>query len=160
MEVVKTDLQIQDELDAHRRGWAAQRVGLFFIYAMVVAAAAGLFGDGIASTKRIARDGVMVESEKFYRFEARMKVMVRGTGANAEATTVSISESYLQKVRIETIQPEPDKTTYADGKVTYTFPGTGNFAITFYLIPQVSGSIQGELSVNERSFHLKHFIYP
>ena len=89
-----------------------------------------------------------------------MEVKVHGTGANTQATTVSISESYLQKVRVETIQPEPDKTTHADGKVVYTFPGSGNFAITFYLIPQVTGSIQGDLSVNETSFQLKHFIYP
>lgn len=47
IEIVKTDLQIKEELDAHRKGWTAQRVGLTLMYLLVIAAAVGFFGDGL-----------------------------------------------------------------------------------------------------------------
>ena len=51
LEKIKTDLQINEHLDAHQTGFIVQRIGLAFIIAFVVVAAIGLFGDGIISKK-------------------------------------------------------------------------------------------------------------
>ncbi|MBD0294127.1 MAG: hypothetical protein ICV84_02845, partial [Flavisolibacter sp.] len=49
VEEVKTDLEIDEDLDLHEKGWKLQRFGWFFIFALVILAALGVFGDGIAS---------------------------------------------------------------------------------------------------------------
>lgn len=161
IEIVTTDLEIEEELDAHRKGWAAQRVGLIFIFALVILAAAGVFGDGLASKNTISHDQITVESERFYRFEARMPIKVHVADVQTEnGLTLAFPSHYLQNFRIESIQPEPKSNKIDDGTVSYTFEGRGSMEITFFLIPKTPGTIAGDLDVNGNIFALKHFIYP
>ena len=159
IEIVKTELQINEELDAHKTGWAVQAVGIVLLYVFIVLAAAGLFGDGIASKTTESANGVTVESERFYRFEARMEVKLKIPDAQGEVE-VAFPNDYLADMRVESILPEPEETRQEEGKVVYTFAGTGPRDITFFLIPQSFGSVQGNLTVGENDFLLKHFIYP
>ena len=51
VEVIKTDLEINEELDLHEKGWKFQRIGWIFIFLLVALSAFGFFGDGLASKK-------------------------------------------------------------------------------------------------------------
>lgn len=160
IEIVKTDLQIEEELDAHRRGWAAQRVGLLFILALVLLAAAGLFGNGVASKQTLTQDQITIESERFYRFEARLELKIKVAHLQGNELTVSFPNHYIQNFRVDSILPEPNEHRTTDGNVSYTFEGNGNMDITFFLIPNSRGNVEGDLGINGKIFRLKHFIYP
>jgi hypothetical protein len=160
IEIVKTDLEIQEEIDAHKQGWAAQRAGLIFMLAFVLSAAAGVFGDGPASKTHITNERITVESERFYRHEARMELRIHVIGAETDGVTVTFPNQYLQKFRVDSILPEPEENKITDGQTTYSFQGTGDIDITFYMSPQTPGTITGEVLVNEKSFPLKTLVYP
>ena len=160
IEVVKTDLQIEEELDAHRKGWTAQKVGLALLYALILAAAAGLFGDGIASNKKQSADQVTVESQRFYRFQAPMELKITAGNTSGDDVTVSFPNEYLKHFEVKGIVPEPGENRFADNRVEYTFDATGDADITFFLIPQSRGNISGSMDVNDQQFQLDHFIFP
>ena len=160
IEVVRTSLQIDEQLDAHRRGWVAQRYGFAFIYLLIVLAAIGIFGDGFTSSSRESGNSITVESERFYRFEARMEVKITAPNSAEAEVTVAFPNDYLQQFRIESIQPEPKENRHVNGGVRYTFEGSGDMDIRFYLIPQKVGAISGTVTVNDNKFSLNHFIYP
>ena len=160
IEMVRTDLQIDEQLDAHRRGWVAQRYGLVFIFSLILLAAIGIFGDGITSSSRESTNSVTVESERFYRFEARMELKIAASNSAEGEVTVAFPNAYLQQFRIESIQPEPKESRNVNGEVRYIFEGSGDMDITFFLIPQKVGDISGTVAVNENTFSLNHFIYP
>ena len=160
MEVVNHGLPIDEQLDAHRKGWNAQRWGLGFLYALIVMAAVGMFGDGLASKSRDAAGDIHIEFERFYRHEARMEVRVTKTNATADILAITFPNTYLQHFRIESIQPEPAENSLTNGNVSYRFHGRGSAHITFHLIPQKVGIIEGTMDVNGKHFSLEHFIYP
>ena len=160
IEVVKTDLQIEEELEAHKSGWAFQRAGFIFIFALILLAAAGFFGDGLASKNSVSRDQITVEFERFYRFDARMPIRIHLTHTSSGELIVIFPSHYLQNFRIESIQPEPKENIIRDGEVFYVFNGTGSMDVTFFLIPQSRGNIEGEVDVDGKTFSLKHFIFP
>ncbi len=61
VERVKTELEIEEHLSMQERGWRVQTIGMYFIFAMVVAAAAGLYGDGVISKKRVTKNATVIE---------------------------------------------------------------------------------------------------
>lgn len=160
IEIVKTDLEIDEELEAHKRGWSAQKAGLVLIFGLLLLAAAGVFGNGPASKTRITKEQITIESERFYRHGARMELKIHVVDAKADGVTVTFPNEYLQKFRVESILPEPKENKSTDGEVSYTFQGNGKMDITFHLSPGTQGTITGEVFVNEKPFQLKTFVYP
>ena len=120
IEEVKTTLQLDEHLDLHKKGWVAQVIGLTFIFLLVTAAALGLFGDGLLSTVKNESAGSRIEYDRFFRFEARMEILVEVTNTNSGAT-VSIDNDYLRDIRVESIVPEPLGNKINNGRVEYTF---------------------------------------
>ena len=160
IEIVKTDLQLEEELEAHKKGWVAQRIGLALIYILVIAAAIGLFGDGLASKKTQSAQQVTVESERFYRFQAAMQLKISSINTSGSDLTVSFPNDYLKHFEVKSIAPEPARNQFTNNRVQYTFDATGDAEITFFLVPQSRGNISGSLNVNDQSFQLSHFIFP
>lgn len=158
-EKVKTDLEINEHLDAHRTGFVVQRIGLAFIIAFVVVAASGLFGDGVLSKRKEMKGEVVLHHERFYRYEARMEVKIEIVDAT-KGSVVSFPNRYLKNFKVEGITPSPNTTKIDDDKVHYFFDGSGNIQLTFYLVPQAFGTINGNIEVNGHPFAVNHFIYP
>jgi len=159
LEKVKTDLQINEHLDAHRTGFVVQRIGLVFIIAFVVVAAIGLFGDGLVSKKTETKGNVVFHHERFYRYEARMEVKIEMVGTS-RGGVVSFPNRYLNNFKVEAITPSPNTTKIDNDNVIYFFDGSGNMQLTFYLVPQAFGTINGSVEVNGHPFAVNHFIYP
>lgn len=160
VERVKVSLEIDEQLKMHEQGWIAQRAGLVFIFITVVLAAAGVFGDGIASRKAISAEDVLIESERFYRHEARMELKIRISEFSNEEAVISFDNQYLEGFEIESILPEPAENIIEGNMVKYYFPGSGDMTVKFFLIPKKIGSIQGIVRVNESRISLSHFIFP
>ena len=159
IEVVKTDLQIQEELNAHRNGWTIQRIGFVVIFMLMVTAAIVLFGNGVLSKTTLSSQQTTVESERFFRYQSPMPLKI-SADASDNKVTVSFPNQYLESFEVKGIQPEPMENKFTNGNVEYSFEASDNADIVFYLIPQERGNISGTLQVNDQEFPLKHFIYP
>jgi hypothetical protein len=160
VEVIKTDLEIEEHLELHERGWRTQRVGWFIILALVVLAGLGIFGQGIASKRTVTREGTKVEYERFFRHEAPMKLRVELSNTAGNQPVISFPGQYLKYFKIESIVPESKEVKIEGGQVHYLFDATPPLQVVFYLIPQQIGNIEGTLQTNNHSIPLTHFIYP
>ncbi|MBD0289576.1 MAG: hypothetical protein ICV79_29775 [Flavisolibacter sp.] len=160
VEEVKTDLEIDEDLDLHEKGWKLQRFGWFFIFALVILAALGVFGDGIASKTTLTANGAKIKYDKYYRHEARMELKVDAHTTDSSQMVISFPNEYLKKFRVESILPEPKENKLNGDQVSYYFLGSAGMSIVFYLVPQEIGTIHGSMNVNNSQFPLHHFIYP
>jgi hypothetical protein len=159
VEHVSTDLQIEEHIQLQERGWQIQAAGLLFILALVIAAAIGLFGDGVISKRRSDENNASIEYQRFHRFESRMALDVDITDAKNGAT-ISFPNEYLKSIEIESILPAPKNNISNEDRVLYNFEGHGRMHISFHLIPRTPGNIHGQINVNDHNFPLQHFIFP
>ena len=160
IEVVKTDLEINEELDLHEKGWKLQRIGWIFILLLVALSVFGFFGDGLASKTAITDTQAKIQYDRFYRREARMEMKVDLPNSTNSPVQIAFPNNYIKNFRLESILPEPANIKVENNQVHYFFDGQGSMNIIFYLIPQKAGNIHGFLRINETQFPINHFIYP
>lgn len=151
-------LPIEDEISLHRKGWIVQRIGWVLMFAFLIAAISGLFGEGPFSRKKIQAGSISVEYERFCRYEHGMEIRLQSAGENI--STVSIPQAYLKNFRVATIVPEPAKQVAIAGSVQYQFEGPQNNIISFYLSPVNRKTVEGMFQVNNYPFTIKQTIYP
>jgi len=159
VETVHHDLQLEEDLPLHKRGWKIQRAGFAFIFLIVVTAGAGMYGDGPVSRNTLEVQSIHLEYERFFRKDADMKLLIR-IPESAANSAVSFPVSYLQNFAIRYVLPEASESETNNGNVTYTFKGAGMKTIIFYLIPKNAGEVHGTITVDGQSFKISHFIYP
>ena len=159
VERIRTDLEIDEHLPMQETGWKIQLAGLIFIFTLVFTAAIGLYGDGLASTKKLVNNNVVIEYQRFYRFESSMDIKVN-VGSAVNDVVVSFPAEYLKNLHVESIVPEPDGNAFKNHRVEYTFKGKDSMFITFYFVPQKAGTLKGYVQVNETRFDINHFIFP
>jgi hypothetical protein len=161
LERVKTELEIEEHLDAHRQGFAVQKIGLLLLLAIVTAGALGVFGDGWLSTKSVSLPFGLVEFQKFHRHEANMMLTVSFLKSDNNQVTVSFPSSYLKSFEIKTITPDASQVDLRGDRVDYTFAGDAtNAIINFSIVPHKIGNVKGQIEVNKSPVELTHFIYP
>lgn len=149
---------IEDEISLHHKGWVVQRIGWVLMFAFLIAAILGLFGEGPLSNKKIQAGNISVEYERFCRYEHGMEIRLQSAGENI--STVSIPQDYLKSFRVAEIVPEPEKQVANEGSIQYRFEGSQNNIVSFYLDPIERKSVEGLLQVNSHPFTIKQTIYP
>jgi hypothetical protein len=159
VERVKHTIELDDKIDFHVKGWKIQRVGWVIIFTLMLAAALGVFGEGIVSKRKVDLGNAQVRYDRFFRYEAEMMLQFM-ISKGADSSLISFSQDYLKSFRIEQIVPEPKENYIQSGKVYYVFSGSAPMNIAFYVVPEKAGSLQGEVGVNDASFDLSQFIYP
>ena len=159
VERVKHNLPLEEDIQLHKKGWFAQRIGWLLMFLFVLFAAAGLFGDGALSKKIIYNHQSVVEFDRFYRHDARMELKI-DFPSNGNQSVVSFPTHYLKNMRIESIVPEPKENNTSSGFVHYIFNGSDRMNVSFYMVPQTFGSVKGTMHINNSNINLYHFIYP
>ena len=149
---------VKDEIALHRKGWIVQRIGWVLMFAFLIAATLGLFGEGPLSQMKLQAGNISVEYERFCRYEHGMEIRLQSGAENI--SMVSIPEKYLKSVRISDIVPEPEKQVAIAGHIQYLFAGSQNNIVTFYLSPVQRKSVEGIFQVNNHPFTIKQTIYP
>jgi hypothetical protein len=158
IEKVDHDLQLDEELKLHRRGWVIQRVGWVIMFLIIIMAALGAFGEGILSEKKVKQGNINIEYQKFFRYETEMKILLESP---QHISSLSFPQEYLKEFRMLRIEPEPDNNSTINSEVVYNFLPSNNRIVTVYLIPKNYGSIKGYIKVNGgATTELNHFIYP
>lgn len=158
VEKVHADLNIDEHLKMQEKGWQIQAVGMLCMFVFILSAALGLYGDGIVSHQNLNKNEANIEYDRFFRFEAKMDFKVKTTSVGN--TSISFPTEYLNSFEISSIVPEPNESRFSDARVEYVFHGGDAAEITFYLIPQEFGRIQGSVKVNENVFAVNHLIFP
>jgi hypothetical protein len=159
MKRLSTSLEMEDEIDLHRKGWIIQRIGWFFLLAVFIAACIGVFGTGPVSNGKIEIDGQVVQYQKFARFGSPVKMTVAARSKAGEIKII-IADSYLKNMKLEGIVPQPDEHTLKGSMVEFIFSATDPFYINFYFKPETSGALETTIAVNDSRFLISHFIYP
>jgi hypothetical protein len=159
MERIKTSLELEDEIKLHETGWAIQRVGWAVILLLLVAAALGVFGNGLLSSAEISDDGNNIRFEKLVRYQSPMQLIIR-TNGRENKVEVRIPQSYIESMEVDKIVPEPVDQKLASGLAIFTFKTEGPSTIKFYIIPEKTGQMKAQIQVNESNFSVTHFIYP
>ena len=160
IEEIETDLELDESVYMHKKGWIAQTTGLIFMLMIVVAAALGFFGDGMVS-RVISNSGNMtVDTQRFYRRDAILELKVSIRSHNDSGPKLSFPNHYVDKFEIQSIVPEPERSTVAGENVIYHFNGSGVQTITFYLIPQSLGEVKGSVAMKGEVINLNHYIFP
>ena len=117
-------LQIETDLRFLRREWRIQRASWIAMLLVVVAAVAGLFGNGLLSDVQAgsAESGLQVSYSRFVRMTAETTIELEvGPGVIREGQVeLWISNSYLSSVDIESIRPEPSSVVTAADGATFT----------------------------------------
>lgn len=158
VETIKPQLQIDEQLPLHEKGWKVQRVGWVLILFVPVLAALGLFGEGLLSSRQLTSRSITARFDRFYRYEKEMKIEVRST--TEHIAYIAMPQQYIKNFRIVRIIPEPQVHKAVQDKVVFQFEGTDNKQVSIYAVPESYGSIKGTLDVNNNAFPLHHFIYP
>jgi hypothetical protein len=119
------DLELEQDLAFQRREWFVQRAGWWGLSLFVLAAALGLFGNGLLSHARAGEQGasLWVEYERFVRVGAmdRLLVHLGPKPADADTREVRFNRAYFEDLRVERITPEPERTLVGDHQVTLVF---------------------------------------
>lgn len=159
VEQIQHRLELDEHLKLHEKGWVIQRVGWIIMLLLVLAGAMGVFGSGIVSKQSPVIGGITVEYERFFRYEAEMKILVQSSAE--PVTSISFPQTYLKDFRIVRFVPDPHHNQSTPEDVVYFFQGGQNQIVSAYLIPKDYGSVKGQMKVNQRHvIHLAHFIYP
>ena len=155
-------LQMEDKIDLHRTGWRVQSILRTIIFLFILAAALGVFGDGILGRQILGEknSNVWLEYDRFGRKDAPGKLELHLAGSEDSPAQLIIPSSYLKNFHIEAITPTPTAIATRNNQVAYSFDATGALTVVFRMKPDAIGKVQGSILVNNQTFNLNHFIYP
>ena len=164
----QTGLQIESAVDFQRRMWLIQRVGWGLMAAFILAALAGSFGSGPASSRTAtAPDGSLsVEYERFCTREKpqRLLLQVQPEANGGGNLRIRVAAEYLREVEVERIVPTPSQVILGQGALTYIFPvakARQEAVITLYVRPERIGAISGWVGLEgAEPVRIRHFVYP
>jgi hypothetical protein len=158
IEAVKHNIDLEERIDLHKRGWKMQKLGWVIIFLIPLLGLLGLYGEGFLSFTQVVNSGFKTSYDRFFRYEKEMKILITSEGENI--SSISLPQKYINHFRIESIVPQPAQNLMIDNEIVYHFSGGGNRIVALYLVPEDYGNIAGTLKVNGHAFSLNHFIYP
>lgn len=162
----ETELDIDQDLEFQRRDWTFERIGWIGILVLVVAALAGLFGQGpLSDTQRVTPDNSLrVEYDRFERrgAESKLTIFVRRDSAAGSAVSLWINDAFLKGIRLEQIDPQPVRQVSVGDRTLFDIAVAGDSArLTFAFRPTEIGSRRLELGIMGREpLSLSQFVYP
>jgi hypothetical protein len=160
------DLEISQDIAYTRKVWRFERIGWGLLALLIIAALAGLFGNGpLSSAQAHSPGGWWLEYERFGRRMSPLTLTLHFPADKlAEQVRVQVDRQYLASCEIQQITPQPAETHLEQGSLVYFFPAAASedwVEITFYLQPQRFGMLSGQVAVDEHSpVAFGQFIYP
>jgi hypothetical protein len=140
-------LELEDDETFHGRVWRLRRAGRLAMVLLILVGMAGLLGPGLLSRTEVSdARGLRVEHARFARAEAPESLRVR-IPAQADGHRLAVSRAFLDRVRIESVVPEPIRTEALGDQMVYVFVGPpGAEAVaTFHFTPHAIGFARAAL---------------
>jgi hypothetical protein len=144
-------LQLDDGTAFHERMWRLRRVGRLGMLLFILLGVAGLMGRGPLSRAEV-RDarGLRIVHERFARVEAPQTIRAQIPAPPAGAYQLAVSRDFLDRVRIESVVPEPVLAEARADRVIYGFargPGPDPAVVTFHFTPNSAGLVRAGFGV-------------
>src|SRR6476619_1410420 len=130
IETVKPNLEIDEELRLHEKGWIIQKVGQVIVVLVIIAGDLGVFGEGLLSNTTPHNGTVKVEYERFFRYQTEMKIVVK---SKEHISTISFPQAYLKKFKLIRFMPEPESNSTKGKETVYSFLPEENHTLSIYL---------------------------
>ncbi len=168
MQASRTKRRELDEFRAeetfHRREWMVQRMGWLVLALLLIAACAGLLGNGPLAHQRIATRTGLLLLDRFARRDGptQWRVEPNADANERAALKVRISSQLLEHFEIVAITPNPVDQAISANSVVFTFhvvaPGSH---IVFHVEPQHVGWNAGQFQIGDSAPVLvRQFVYP
>ena len=159
IEKVRHNLQLEEDLEQHKKGWVIQKIGWAVLYIGLILAMLGVFGSGPVSYKTQSANGNSIKYERFLRYEGETEMTFDVADAK-DTITLQIPQQYMEYVQVQSISPLPLGNQTIDGQTTFYFRGVGAATIYCNLMPKKPGSVTSTIVVNKTPFTIAHQIYP
>lgn len=164
MPVVKTGIQLDQDMRQQRREWWVQRTAWTTFTLLLTAIAFGLLGQGpISRTHVSSADGrVQLAYDRFLRRQAAETLELRLRAA-ADHLQLRVDNAYLREVEIEDALPQPEHASAGAAATTFSFrtePGA-EVQLRLHIRPEKAGRLQGWVSADGGApLQFKQFVYP
>ncbi len=133
-------LQLPEDMRFQRAEWRVQRIGRLLMLAIVIAALAGVFGDGPLATRfHASGDGVLqVEYDRFVRVGASARLLVK-TADGRRIQDIAVTFDDPAAIEVGSIETSPLLLTAGDGGAASDASTPQARAWTLHLEAQRSG---------------------
>jgi hypothetical protein len=163
-ETATSAIEINDDPAFQRRQWRAERIGWALMAAIVLAALAGLFGNGPAARATAASgDGqVQIDFDRIVRRNAPSQLVLTLTPSDDEVR-VEVPREYADRMGLRPLSPLPAQSlATAEGTVYWYSTGGshGRVRMTFTLHPRTVGRTSAQLIVAERTVSVSQLVLP
>jgi hypothetical protein len=159
VETVRHSLQLDENLDHHKKGWMIQKIGWAVLYLGLILALAGVFGAGPLSYKTQSRNGASIKYERFLRYESESELSFNIQDAK-DSITLEIPQQYMEYIELSSITPLPQANRTVNNVTTYYFNASQTANIHCLIMAKKTGSITATLTVNKIPITIAHQIYP
>jgi hypothetical protein len=160
-------LQVDDDIDQHRRIWAFERAGWIVLLLLLVAAALGLFGPGIlGSAHPTAPNGALsVEHLRFARARSpqRLQVALEPDDRGDGRFELWLDSAWLDAVTLEHITPQPDRVRAGAERTTLEFAwdrAPGRVPIVLEIEAQQFGRLRARIGSGAEAVEVSQFVHP
>ncbi len=162
------DLEVGQDLDFERRSRWVQKIGWSIFGLIIVAALMGIFGGGGPLNVTTVGQGspLEVEYERFARHSGPTEMLIRlgPDTVQGEEARVWIDREYLNAIKIEKVEPEPESVEAGQDRLTYIFklerpdiPTT----FLFHITPQEMGLYSIRVGIDGgKELRFSQFTYP
>lgn len=162
------DLELPQDLDFQRRSWIAQRIGWAIMVLVLLAALAGLLGNGPLSIATAGRPGapLQVEYGRFVRHggPTQMDILLQPTALEEDTARVWVDREYLRGIEVERVIPEPESVEVTADRAVYVFKlnqPDQPASITFYITPDLVGAHTVRVGLdNGETLSFRQIVYP
>lgn len=162
------DLQLEDDMQYHRRAWQIQSIARVAAAVILLAALIGLWGQGPLSkaTEGEAGDPLRLEYDRFgqFRTNTTLKLKVDDAARTDDKLQVWLSRDYMERYQVQEISPEPDRVAVDNGHLVYTLSvaePSDTYDIVFQLVPTRFGLARGDAGTSEgKLLSFTQLIYP
>ncbi|RYY30841.1 MAG: hypothetical protein EOO04_03545 [Chitinophagaceae bacterium] len=152
-------LQIDEDIQLHHKGWKIQRFAWVLVTVFLVLALLGLFGTGPLSLQEITVSGDTARYESFMRYQSEARLSFHAQNVQ-DTLRISFPQNYRQYVDVKAIDPTPERNSVSHGVITYYFPANGAVTVHCTLMAVKTGKVSEIFVVNNHRFKINHLIYP
>ena len=157
---------VKEDMRWQRRENIIQRMGEKMLMGIVLLGACGLFAQGFLSNSETqSPDGaVNVQYERFGRVKSNMNMNVRISQQTGATFTLIIGGGALDKLEIQTLQPQPREAFTSGNELRLTFAShdfQSQHSVWLGLQPQTAGKVTVSVSIaGHKPAMFSQWIYP
>ncbi|MGL6244475.1 hypothetical protein [Pseudomonas sp.] len=156
---------VNEDMAFQRKVWRFERVGWYALVLIVLLTLAGLFSKGPLSSRALVSPDqkLMIEHELFHRSGSTSSMVIHVQANPHQTVELQITGDFLQGFSIDTLQPDPLRSSTADQGIKWWLQADAAGKSTLYLTVRSDGLGLYESQVvtpGAKALKVTQFIYP